>query len=100
MTTAKMNNMQQIALNNVVNYVLYGDVREVKRLEVKDNEFDRDVYVSLEVGFKDDEDNLGSIFRDCYCFSIGTKGGIYTFEGSGQSIRKAYKKYYELKSIW
>lgn len=100
MTTAKMNNMQQIALNSVRDFFLYGPNYEVKKLEISGNEYNNDVYVSLETGVKDDEGTMAEVYcRGCYCFNIGAKGGIYVYEGYPK-IRKAYKKYYELKSIW
>lgn len=106
MTTVNMNKRQEAALNAVKNSVLYGN-REVKKLEVTGNEFDNDVYVCMEVGRKDDEGTMAeSLCRDCYCFNIGTGGGIYVYkmrnqrDGKKGRTYRVYKKCHELESIW
>lgn len=103
MKTTKQNNTESLnrrqlrTYNNVLGYVLYSGIYEVKELEVTSFEDGSDVMVYVKVGRPNDEGTLSEVFcRDSYMFFIGKKGGLYNYT---DNCNRHYVKAYEVRSL-
>ena len=97
-----MNAKQQRTFDKVAEIATLHGHYEVKNLKVEGNEYNADVYIQLEVGRPNDEGTLAECFcRDCFCFNIGPRGGIF-FYNSNRDYAREYIRYYEIHKaeIW
>lgn len=95
--TESLNRRQLRTYNNVLDYVLYHGIYEVKELEVTSFDDGSDVMVYVKTGRPNDKGTLAeSLCRDSYMFFIGKKGGLYNYT---DSCNRHYLKAYEVRSL-
>ena len=98
-TRSDLNDVQRRVLDDVLDYVLCGDVYEVKELDLTDSY--GDICVGLTTGVKNDEGTMAFfICRDRYVFWIGKRGGVWQYvEGRDGHYRRVYRKHGFVKKL-
>lgn len=98
-TRSDLKGVQKRVLNDVLDYVLCGNVYEVKELDLTDSY--GDICVGLTTGVRNDGGTMAYyICRDHYVFWIGKRGGVFQYvEGRDGHYRRVYRKYGHVEKL-